>query len=227
MIVAALWRYPVKSLRGEPLETAAIEPRGVAGDRAWAFVDADGTLASGKDGRRFRRVPGLMMHASRYDGDVPVLELAGGRSVRADDPAIDDAVARLAGPSWRLATGGDYFDGAPIHLVTTSTLARVSEAAHGTVEPARLRPNIVLDTGDAAGFPEDGWIGRTLAIGDVRLRVVERTERCVMTTQAQDGLPRRPAVLKAIGRANEACAGVYAEVVAAGTAAVGAPARLV
>ena len=226
--VAALWRYPVKSLRGERLEALPLEPRGPVGDRLWALVDEDGKIASGKDSRRFRRVPDLLRHASRCDHGVPVLELADGRAVRADEPALAAAVAALAGPGWRLARERSvrHHDAAPVHVVTTATLAALTRPTGGVVEPDRLRPNILLDAGAEPGFPEDGWIGRRLAVGDAVLRIVERTERCVMTTHAQAGLPHRPRVLKGIGRANEACAGVYAEVLTPGTVRAGDAARL-
>jgi len=70
---------------------------------------------------------------------------------------------------------------------------------------------------------EDAWVGRELAIGAVRLRVTERCERCVMVTHAQPGgLSHRPEVLKEIGRSNDVCAGVYADVVVPGTLELGA-----
>ena len=74
--VAALRRYPVKSLRGEELERLEVDGRGPVGDRLWALVDEQGKLASGKPTRRFRKVPGLLEHSSRLDGEVPVIELS-------------------------------------------------------------------------------------------------------------------------------------------------------
>lgn len=228
VLVAGLWRYPVKSLRGQRADALALDARGVIGDRLWALVDADGMQASGKPSRRFRRVRGLMHHAARYDGDVPVLELADGREVRGDGPEVADAVAELAGPGWRLARehGTPHHDAAGVHVVTTATLRALEAVAGGPVEVERLRPNVLLDL-DGEAFAEDGWVGATLRLGEARLRLVERTERCVMTTHAQTGLPHRPAVLTALGRHNDACAGIYAEVLTPGaTIRRGDPAEL-
>lgn len=199
MQVQALWHYPVKSLRGRRADALRLDARGVAGDRLWALVGGDGRIASGKHSRRFRRVRGLMRHAARYDGDVPVLLLADGREIRADAPEAAAAVAELAGPGWRLARE----NGTPHH-----------DAA-----------GVLLDL-DGSAFAEDAWTGATLALGEVRLRLVSRTERCVMTTHAQPGLPYRPQVLKAAGRRNDACAGIYAEVLVPGTVRIGDRAEL-
>lgn len=223
--VAALRRYPVKSLRGEDLERMEVDLRGPAGDRLWALVDEEGKLASGKPTRRFRKVAGLLEHSSRLDGDMPVIEPAGGEEVRGDDPGVATAVRFIAGPGWRLAREDrtPHHDASPIHLVTSATLARLTEVVGSEVESERLRPNIVVEVADPPGFVEDAWVGRELTIGDVRLRVVKRCERCVMVTHAQPGgLSHRPEVLERIGRSNDVCAGVYADVVVPGTLQKGA-----
>lgn len=80
----------------------------------------------------------------------------------------------------------------------------------------RLRPNLRLDFGDGSPFPEDDWLGRTLRIGTVELRIVDRCERCVMVGHPQAELESQPRILKTIGRVNAACAGVYAQVITPG-----------
>jgi uncharacterized protein YcbX len=223
-----LWRYPVKSLAGERLIAVAVDARGIEGDRAWALVDPDGCIASGKTTRRFRAVRGLMQHRSHLDHRQPVITLADGRSARADTPELGALVAAIAPPGWSLQREDrtPYFDAGAVHLVTTAALATLSRLAGDHVPVPRLRPNLVLDVGHAAPFPEDAWLGRTLAIGTVKLRIMERTERCVMVGHAQAALDARPKLLKAIGRANNACAGVYAEVLVPGTVTEGDIANL-
>lgn len=214
-----LWRYPVKSLRGEALDLVELDARGVVGDRVWALRDADGKLASGKTTRRFRKVMGLMQHSARYEGEEPVVTLADSGEL----PASDDVARRMAGDGWRMAREADvpHHDAAPLHLVTSATLATLAQAAGHPVEVDRLRPNILVDAGAAEGFAEDAWLGRELLIGDARLRVLDRTERCVMPTHAQAGLEPRRRLLKTIGRSNEACAGVYLEVLEPGPIRLG------
>jgi uncharacterized protein YcbX len=85
--------------------------------------------------------------------------------------------------------------------------------------------NVIVDT-DGAGFVENEWLGRTLAIGDdVQVGVAIPDPRCVMPSLPQEELPRDPQVLKALARHNRIdvggamypCAGVYAVAAATGT----------
>jgi len=103
-----------------------------------------------------------------------------------------------------------------VHLVTTTTLATLSEVVGEAVPMQRLRPNLLVDLDHAGRFPEDDWLGRTLRLGTVELRVVDRCERCVMVGHSQAALESRPRLLKTIGEVNDACAGVYAEVTVPG-----------
>jgi len=115
---------------------------------------------------------------------------------------------------------GTFFDCGPVHIVTTATLDRLrSLYPAGRFEPRRFRPNIIVATGpDAAGFAENEWVGRTVAVGgSVRLRVFKTTGRCVMTTLPQYDLPKDPGILRTAVRHNNAMVGVYAEVLAGGT----------
>jgi uncharacterized protein len=131
---------------------------------------------------------------------------------------------------------GSFFDLFPLSVLTTSTLERLAE-----LEPAsrfdlrRFRMNVIVDT-PASGFVENGWVGRSLAIGDdVMFGVALPDPRCVMPSLAQDELPRDPGVLKALARHNRIdvagkaypCAGVYAVADAAGTIRKGDQTRLV
>jgi uncharacterized protein YcbX len=165
------------------------------------------------------------------DGDLPRVTLEDGRSARADDEAAMAALVQaMAGPGWALRREAQtpHHDAAPIHLATTATLAFLSAAVGTEVTAERLRPNVLVDV-DGEGPVEDGWLGRELSIGDVRLRVLERTERCVMVDHVRPNLPALPAragVLKAAGALNEACAGVYAEVLAPGRIRSGDAVRL-
>ncbi len=114
---------------------------------------------------------------------------------------------------------GTFFDSAAVHLITTATLDRLrSLYPSGRFEPRRFRPNIIVATGpDAAGFGENDWVGRTVAIGDsVRLRVVAATGRCVMTTLPQFDLPKDSGILRTAAQHNNADVGVYAQVVSGG-----------
>lgn len=115
-----------------------------------------------------------------------------------------------------------FFDGAPIHLVTSATLDRLRQLAPASqFDAARFRPNFVIETTDgSAGFVEEEWVGRVIQLGAspgaVRLRLERPAPRCVMTTLAQDALPKDPNVLRTAVCENGGNVGVYATVVQAG-----------
>jgi len=133
---------------------------------------------------------------------------------------------------------GTFFDFAPIHLVTTATLAHLEELRPASrFDVARFRPNLVIDTGDACGFVENDWLGQIIAIGDqVRLCVTFPCPRCVMTMLAQGALTADPEVLRVAAEHNKQmfallarampAVGVYATVVRGGTIHPGDPVRL-
>lgn len=125
--------------------------------------------------------------------------------------------------------GGAFFDGAPVHLLTTATLDRLRECyPPGRFEVRRFRPNIVVQgTGGEAEFLEDSWIGRTVSVGDeVQLHIWRGCPRCVMTTLPQADLPADPGVLRTAAQQNEGYVGVYVTVVREGTIRRGDPVRL-
>lgn len=225
--VAALFRYPVKSLLGEPVDSVAVDDRGVVGDRLWAVYGPDGKLGSGKSTRRFRRMEGLFDLAARYAeaaAAVPVLELPDGTELAADDAAVHERLSSHLGQPVTLCREGavPHLDDGPVHLVTTASLAALGPVGGSPVDVRRLRPNLLLDTGPASGFVEDDWIGSTLAVGpDVVLRVVAPMPRCVMVDLAQRDLPDGDGVLRAAHERNDGDVGVLAEVVRLGRLSVG------
>jgi uncharacterized protein YcbX len=123
---------------------------------------------------------------------------------------------------------GTFFDGAAVHLVTTATLDRLQAlTSTSRFEVPRFRPNFVIEPTDgSAGFVENGWIGQTLELGEVRLRIDGPCPRCVMTTLSQGSLPRDPAVLRTAVQENEGNIGVYATVARGGRVHRGDAVRL-
>ncbi|MGH2484373.1 MAG: MOSC domain-containing protein, partial [Ktedonobacterales bacterium] len=214
----------VKSMRGERCERLWLEQRGVLGDRLYAVRDEAGKFGSGKTSRRFRRIDGLLRFRAVYDGDVPLVTFLDETTLCGDDPAIHAALSASLGLPVTLSREAEisHFDAGPLHLLTTAsmrTLGRsLSEAA---LDRRRFRPNLLIET-EARGYPEDAWQGQILAVGAaVRVRVVGRTERCLMVGLAQDELPADARILRAVVRANAACLGVYAEVLTPGAIRVG------
>lgn len=155
---------------------------------------------------------------------------------RVDPLAPDEPVLDIGA----LMMKGRFSDYAAVHLMTTATLARLSELQpEARFDERRFRPNVVVETPKGqGGFAENTWVGRTVAIGDeVRLRVTDPTPRCSIPTLAQGDLPKDPGVLRTIAEHNmlevpvldgqrKPRAGVYAFVIQGGTLRRGDPVRI-
>ncbi|MGZ3584240.1 MAG: MOSC domain-containing protein [Ktedonobacterales bacterium] len=229
-MVRELWRYPVKSMRGERCERLWLDQRGVIGDRLYAVRDEAGKFGSGKTTRRFRRIDGLFRFRAVYEGEVPLLTFPDGTALRGDDPAIHAVLSAQLGMPVTLSREAEisHFDAGPLHLLTTASMRTVGESLpECALDGRRFRPNILVET-EGRGFPEDAWQGQNIAVGaEVRLRVAGRTERCVMVGLAQDELPNDSRILREVARVNAACLGVYADVLTPGAIRIGDRIRLV
>ena len=226
--VAALARFPVKSMGGEPVAAAVVEARGVVADRLWAVYTADGGLGSGKTSKRFRRIDGLLDYRSWLAGDHVLLEGPDGNVLVAGDPQSDAALSALFDRPLTLRRESDvqHHDDSPVHLFTTAALRGVSALVGDDVDPRRFRANILVDS-EGTGFPEDGWHDRQLAIGrEVILRLGPGMPRCVMTSAAQRDLPADSRVLKSLGARPGVEFGLMVDVVRGGVIREGDEATL-
>lgn len=221
-----LWRYPVKSLRGERLTTAEIGPNGIPGDRAFGIVDtATGMVLTA------RREPRLLFAAATWhDGEVAIVD-ADGRSLDSD-AALSDWLGRPVRLVRAGTEGGTYEAPAdseretgwvrwqgPGHAWHDSTRTRVSLVSTGTLgswAPARFRANVLLH-----GHGEDTLVERRVRLGSCVLDVVKHIDRCVMVTRAQPDLPVDRDVLRTIHRERDGLLAIGALVVRPGVATVG------
>ena len=230
--VAALARYPVKSMAGERLQQAEVVERGVVGDRAWAAYTAEGFIGSGKSTRRFRRIEDLLsLRAHLGDDGVPRVAFPDGGDHRADAAPTADALSALLGQQLALRpeTAVSHHDDSPVHLVTTAALRRLEQLHGEPVDLWRFRPNVVIDV-DGVGFVEDDWSGRELSLGDeVVLRLGPAMPRCVMVglEQPHEGLTEDGRLLRTLGQVHDVEFGLQAAVARPGTVRVGDVARLV
>jgi uncharacterized protein YcbX len=245
--VQALWRYPVKSLRGEAVREAEITDRGVGGDRLMALRELD---RGGVMSARFWAA--MLDLGARYDDTAAsleagiVIDLPDGRTIRADDPAAAKSLSALFGRAIRLEKvrrdqltederaavmrGGamppsrDFFDEDVLHLIASGTLAHLRKLQpESDFDPRRFRANIYIDTGEATdGFIEDQWLGGTLEIGEtVRIAGLCPAIRCAITTHPQPGLRHDPAILRTAWQHHQAYVGVFASVAEPGPVRVG------
>jgi MOSC domain-containing protein len=206
---------------GEKVTRLELDERGCVGDRLWSVRTRLGKIASGKNSGRFEAVPRVMeLGAHARDGGVVVI-FPDGSTCRSEDARAAEELSRYLGQPVTLTkeTEVSHFDDGPISLIGSASVAALSQERGELVDPARFRPNIVLDTTEP--FSEEHWLGRHLAIGSAVLSVTMTSPRCVMVDMKTAALPAQPGNLKAIGRINDACLGIIAAVLTPGTIAVG------
>jgi uncharacterized protein YcbX len=231
MKVLEIWRYPVKSMLGEQLDEVEVGPNGVEGDRRRAVVDAEtGVSLSAK------RYADLLGCRAWTNGDGVMIGLPDGSELVADSPEATVGLSNLLGRRVTVRTAGAgytvrhefptdlavgegetfiwepgleaYFDRAPLHLITTATLAELARLRPDSAfARSRFRPNFLVQI-DGTGFVEDSWIGKELSIGSVKCHVLDRKPRCVMTTRAQGDLSKDTDIIKTIVKNNEGNAGI-------------------
>jgi uncharacterized protein len=222
--VKALWRYPVKSMAPEALERVEVAWNGMVGDRRWAFVRAD-QERNGFPWLTIRENPALaryrprLVDPSRPDATAVRVQTPAGVELDVLDPAL---AAELGAGVRVMKLDRGAFDTLPLSLITTQTIAGLGALVGRPLAVERFRPNILID-GDGADFPEDTWVGATIRIGDLRMRVDKRDQRCVVVNVDPTTVERDPAILRAIGQARDSCLGVYGSVVTPGAIRVGDP----
>jgi uncharacterized protein len=184
MRVSALWRYPVKSLRGVSLDGAVVTELGIEDDRLVQAMRPAGRVFTA------RTHPGLLgLQGGLDDEGVPTID-----GVRWDHPAALAAVRAVTEPDAELVyydgAGPQRFDVLPISLATDGGVAAVG------VDGRRFRANVYLE--GVPGLTEREWVGREVRIGDAIVGVRQVRGRCVMTTFDPDTLEQDIGVLQKI-----------------------------
>lgn len=224
--VAELWRYPVKSMPGESLTEATVGWHGLAGDRRWAFVRGD-TPRSGFPWLTIREQPRMLHYRpvlrdlSRPDHSDVCVRTPAGEELDVIDPAL---AAELAPGARAIKLDRGVFDVSPISLLSRQSVAGVATLVGAELEVSRFRANVVLEA--AGAFPEDEWVGATLEIGSVLIRVDKRDQRCVLVNVDPKSTRRDSSILQAIARERQTCLGVYASTVSPGQIKLGDTVRL-
>jgi MOSC domain-containing protein len=208
--VAGLWRYPVKTLAGEPLPAAAIGFDGMSGDRIIRVVGPEGVRTA----RRHYRLLGL--HGTLSQQGHALID---GHPWNSREALA--LVKRAAGDdAWLEATDAhDRFDVLPLLVATDGAVAAFGR------DIRRLRPNVLI--GGVDGLGEREWPGAALHIGGAVVRLDSLRSRCPMTTVDPDTLERNPDVLRDIGRRFGGRLALNADVARPGTIAIGDPVTLV
>jgi hypothetical protein len=229
-VVTALWRFPVKSMRGEAVNAECIYWYGLEGDRRYAFVKTG-------DMSRFpwltaRDVADLLRFVPRFtcpedplqspvevqtpDGLVMALESAELR---------DELARRYRRPVHLMHLGRGTFDSLPISLLSLSTVRAIAERQARPVEAIRFRANILIEAFEDRPHVEDSWLGRSLIVGDrpdsACIRVDRVVPRCMMVNLDPERTVQGPAILRDVVDTNDGNLAVYCSTGQPGTVEVG------
>jgi uncharacterized protein YcbX len=221
--VAAVVRYPVKSMAAEPLEQVDVSWHGLSGDRRWAFV-RPGLQSNGFPWLTLRERNDLndyhprWMEPERPDASGVVVETPSGARFDVTAPAL---AAELGEGVLVMKLNRGAFDTMPLSLITTRTIERLGALLGTDLNPLRFRPNLVIEASGTGAFQEDEWVGRILRIGTTWMRIDARDKRCVVVNVDPVTGRRDSAALRAIARHRDTCLGVYGSTVHPGRVAVG------
>jgi uncharacterized protein YcbX len=203
--VSEIWRYPVKTMAGEPLERASLGPLGIEGDRIVHVEDPRGYVVTSRTHPRF-----LGLHGTLGPDGEPMVE---GRPWKSREVAAE--VVKIAGRGAKLVRdeSPERFDVLPLLIATDGAIA-----AFG-YDGRRLRPNIVV--GGVEGLDERGWPGSCLRIGKARIGVQDLRLRCIMTSFDPDTLAQDKDVAIGIYRRFEGKLALNCFVIEPGEVALG------
>jgi uncharacterized protein YcbX len=243
--VESLWRYPVKSMRGEELDEAFAGYAGIYGDRVFAFKSSASpkgfpyftareqrTLLQyrprfrypDKAARPVNLTDAESMGAGPLSADMSELmvevETPDGKTLPIDNAVLMDMLRADIDQKHQLTLMRSHramTDCRPVSIFSLQSAQQLSEETETPIDKRRFRANVYVDLVSNNGFGENELVGRSLKIGPkVVLTVLERDPRCAMITLDPDTSERTPAVLKKVAQAHEGMAGVYGAVLVEG-----------
>lgn len=205
MYIAELWRYPVKSLKGEQLQEARITETGIPGDREIVVLNAAGRVITSRSQPKLLGLRGQL---------------------------ANDGTPTISGFRWNSAEAGELVNaavGEPAQLlrvpqpqgfdVLPLLIATDGAAGFLRIDHRRLRPNILL--AGVSGLEERDWPGCIISIRDLCIKAVKLRARCVMTTFDPDTQEQDKSVLIKIIRDLDGTAALDCSVIQPGVVRVG------
>lgn len=228
--VEAIFRYPVKSMRGERLEVANLGWHGIDGDRRLALRRLEDR--SGFPWLSASQLPELVLfapHRSEADGpgDLPThVRTPDGQEMPVFGADLAAEVGRRYGaPVQMMQLKNGIFDDASVSVIASDTVREIGRLAGLSADVRRFRPNVVVRLLRSIPFHEDEWVGGVLSFGEGEnapaITVTARDVRCSMVNFDPDSAVSAPDVLKAIVRVNQNNAGIYGAVTRIGRLTVG------
>ena len=227
-----IWRYPVKSMQGQSLESTLITSFGIPGDRGWAVVETQtGKTASAA------RYPQLLNCKATYRTEPAdrapdetssevLIEFENGDKLSSQDPKLNKRLSDVLGTECTLTacpTPTHFIDDSPVNLLTRASLRQMQSFTPPSIlDPRRFRPNFLFeDSQKYTGFIEFDWSGKNLKLGSAALGSIYPCVRCIMTTHPQMELPQDSNIMKTMLRESNKNLSIYASVETEGHAKVG------
>jgi len=236
--IDSLWRYPVKSMRGEELDEAFASFSGIYGDRLFAFESSASPkgfpyLTAREQQRLLQYRPHfrypdkaarpINLTEAEKMGANPVwadfaelmvdVETPDGKTLAVDDPALIDMIRADIDQKHQLTlmrSERALTDCRPVSVFSLQSARQLAEETGTSIDKRRFRANVYVDLPSAQGFAENEFVGKSLRIGPkVVVTVLERDARCVMITLDPDTGEKSPEILKKVAQAHDGMAGVY------------------
>jgi uncharacterized protein YcbX len=228
--IEAIFRYPVKSMRGEQLDAATLGWHGLEGDRRLALRRLD--ERGGFPWLSASKLPDLIcftpLRGEDRNGDTLPTHVRTPEGEKM--PLFSEALAaeigrRYGAPLQMMHLKHGIFDDASISVISSASVREICRLAERSADVRRFRPNIVVRSTRAVPFEEDEWVGGVLTFGEAgdgpAVAVTMRDLRCAMVNIDPDGGSLALEVMKACVRANDNYVGVYGAVSRMGRLAVG------
>ena len=230
--VEALFRYPVKSMRGERLEAADLGWHGLDGDRRLAFRRISDR--GGFPWLTATTVPELILYAPQWRepaaaGNLPThVRTPDGRDLELFGEELASEVGRrLGSPVEMMHLNRGIFDEASVSVINSATVSEIAKLTGRSADMRRFRPNIVISSLRSIPFEEDEWVNGVLTFGEdgggAAITIANRDERCSMVNFDPDSARADAELLKAIVRDRDNKLGVYGSTTRRGRIAVGQP----
>jgi uncharacterized protein YcbX len=229
-VVKAIFRYPVKSMRGEALEQAQVWWHGLEGDRKYGFVQSDSRsdfpwLTGRELADMIRYVPYFVDPANPRESALRV-RTPRGNDLPLESMELQDEIAQdYRGPFHVMRLARGCVDSMPVSIISTATLQAIGAWVGAELDVRRFRPNVLVEMVRGEPFEEEGWLGHELSFGEredsVRLRANRKNKRCVMVNLDPERATQNPKVLREIAQTRDALAGIYGSIEEPGTIVVG------
>ena len=225
--IAELWRYPVKSMRGERLDEVFLEANGIRGDRRFAFTSS--AAPAGKPLLSSAERTAMLRYAPR-GGALPSLAGRGEFPLPLTSPElVADLSAAVAAPGAMLelvhSPDLPLTDVRPVSIISRATIRGLGEELGAAIDGQRFRSNLVLALYGNEPFEEDALSGRQISFGDREdrpvLQVLERIPRCRMVSLDPDTTAADPTILRHLAKVHGGRLGIYARVGRTGLLRVG------